>query len=238
MKHLSVLLCFALALVAIPGFAEDKNKLDQLFEDAAKTAGMIKDRGKPRQVDKTKRPQIIIKGSEIRYNGKVLKLGEPLKKWEKVLGKSARFHGELYAWDSMGVQCRARPPERYVSEIIIHMNFKHKEPWEVEIDAQPQHAPGGRIILRDPDITPKKPFTGYLEIDGAGADRNSKVWEINWNKQGDPNKPGEKKFHQAYLPVIYSTATPPPEEYLLEFRTDRNGQEGTIYNFSITESSR
>ena len=93
MKLIHTLLFFTLTLAAITCHAEQRSKLDQLFDDAAKAAGMIKDRGKPRQVDKNKYPQIIIKGSEIRYNGQVLKFGDDMEQWEKVLGKASKSSG-------------------------------------------------------------------------------------------------------------------------------------------------
>ena len=237
MKHLSILLCFALTLVAVPGFAEDKNKLDQLFEDAAKAAGMIKDRGKPRQVDKTKFPQIIIKGSEVRYNGQVLKFGDTFVKWESVLGKSSRFTRSIYTWDNLGVIVYLKGEQRQegwrntnkISEMVIYLNFKPKDPfWDGDFITT---NPDGTPSKPPPDFKPKKSFPGYLEIDGAGVDRTSKVWEVNANKNmfGDPAK---HRFRRAHLPTIYSALTPPPELHM-QFNTDEKGQEGTIYKFTI-----
>ena len=105
MKLIHTLFFIALTLAATTCHAEQRSKLDQLFDDAAKAAGMIKDRGKPRQADKNRHPQVIIKGSEIRYNGQVLKLGDDLGQWEKVLGKASRFDRSIYTWDEVGIQC-------------------------------------------------------------------------------------------------------------------------------------
>jgi hypothetical protein len=247
MNYKFTLLLLSFTLVVNSGHAEERSKLDQLYDAAAKAAGIIKDRGKPRQVDKTKTPQFIIKGSEIRYNGIALRLGDTIDSWQRALGSPSRNDDYNYTWDDLGVQLvlrRKRSPEGWsrptnkIAQVELFFNFRKKESWEESSDARPQLRPDGSVVPQRPDSRPKSPFEGYLEIDGAGVDRNTMVWEINDIRKGYPDMWGSTTFRKSYSPVEFMAITPPPESYHMYINTDGKGREGMIYSIGINEGYR
>jgi hypothetical protein len=244
MNYKFTLLLLAFSLVVNSVHAEERSKLDQLYDAAAKAAGIIKDRGKPRQVDKTKTPQFIIKGSEIRYNGIALRLGDTIDSWQRALGSPSRRNelSHSYIWDDLGIVLAVRDelspegwsrPTNKISQVEIFLNFRKKESWEESSDARPQLRPDGSIVPRGPNPRAESPFEGYLEIDRAGVDRNTMVWEVNAIREGYPDIWGDTTFSKSYLPTKFSAITPPPESYTMIFNTDGKGREGMIYSLSI-----
>ena len=220
----------ALLLMATPASAEEKGTLDRIYKGALNAAEKVfGPEERPHKVDKTKQPQIIIKGGEMRYNGKILKPGDSLANWKKVLGKPSRFNGErIYTWDNLGIAAWLQSKEGpgytdKITEMDIYFNLKPLDP--IFKERIPGHT----------DFRPKNVFSGYLEIDGAGVDRTSKVWEVNWNKNmfDDAVRHG---FQRAHLRTIYRAVSPPPEHALdMSFHTDKNGQDGMIYYLSISD---
>lgn len=237
MRALVVWLAMVIVFAA-PGHAEEKGTLEKVYEGALKTAEKIfGPEERPHMVDKTPKPQIVIRGGDLRYNEQQLKFGDSLANWTKVLGKPSRFSGDrTYTWDGMGIviwmQYKAAHGAELTDKVAgmeIFFNFKPKDPYDDLVKTRPDGTP----IKKAPDFRPQNPFPGYLEIDGAGVDRTSKVWEVNWNKNmfGDPVKHG---FQRAHLPTIFRAVSPPPEYELdMSFRTDKKGRDGMIYSLSI-----
>ena len=230
----------ALLLIATPASAEEKGTLDRIYKGALNAAEKVfGPEERPHKVDKTKQPQIIIKGGEMRYNGKILKPGDSFANWKKVLGKPSRFSlDRIYTWDNLGIaawlQSKGADGPGFtdkITEMDIFFNQKPRDPTEGLVTTSPDGTP----IKKWPDFKPKNVFPGYLEIDGAGVDRTSKVWEVNWNKNmfDDPVRRG---FQRAHLRTIYRAVSPPPEHALdMSFHTDKNGQDGMIYYLSISD---
>ena len=234
-KHLWLTTIF---LLAAPAFAEEKGALDRIYEGALKGAEKIfGPEERPHKVDKSKQPQIIIKGGEMRFNGKMLQPGDTFANWVKVLGKPSRFSGyNIYTWDTLGIIVWLQVTEsghtiNKVTEMDIFFNFKPRDPlWDGDYITT---RPDGTPVKKKPDFKPKNTFRGYLEIDGAGVDSTSKVWEVNWNKYmfDDAAKYG---FTRAHRPTIVRAVSPPPK-LDMSFHTDKKGQEGLIYYLSISD---
>ena len=127
-----------LLLIATPASAEEKGTLDRIYEGALKGAEKVfGPEERPHKVDKNKQPQIIIKGGEMRYNGKALKLGDTFANWVKVLGKPSRFSGyNIYTWDNLGIVAglKSRGADgpgftNTISHLSVFFNHKPRDPF-------------------------------------------------------------------------------------------------------------
>ena len=150
---------------------------------------------------------------------------------------ASRFSGyNIYTWDNLGIVAglKSRGADgpgftNTISHLSVFFNHKPRDPFGDLVTTSSDGTP----IKKEPDFRPKTAFPGYLEIDGAGVDRTSKVWEVNWNKNmfGDAAKHG---FQRSHLPTIYRALSPPPK-LDMSFHTDKNGRDGLIYYLSISD---
>lgn len=145
---------------------------------AAIAVGAIKDLPPPRRVKRYAKPEITIKGSNIYFDGKPLEFGRPLSSWKNILKRNPHCDEtgtEWCVWEELGMEVSTRPKSNYgVSTIVIKLNI----PEHLLVETITPYPDG------TPDNTPKAdwlarhPFTGYLEIDGYGIDKDTKFWEV------------------------------------------------------------
>lgn len=121
------------------------------------------------EVEKGAKPEIILKGNHVMYNGTPLELGGELKDWVEVLGPYDRKPKEgiaILRWDSMGL--KVWPKNHTVDTFGIVLNHRPSPKYR-----DPGPAPG------EEGGPVKKTFSGYIEIGGVGIDRRTTVEDIN-----------------------------------------------------------
>ena len=136
---------------------------------------------KPRQVNRAAKPEIIIKDSQLFYNGKELVLGASLAEWQKILGKHSRTGQDrpaiLYIWDELGLQVLTGQPAEELGKVEQIKIYLLKNPI-YEGMYRETHSPDGKPLPPYVDRAPKKTFSGYLELDGFGIDAKTEFREL------------------------------------------------------------
>jgi hypothetical protein len=187
----------------------------ELLRRAIEVAGAIKDYG-----------ELIIRSSEISFNGKPLKLGAHIDEWKKVFGASPRSfpkHPTSYVWDDIGIEIvTAHEQITKVVQLTVYLNPKPKDPYAGMVTVWPDGSPNTPL----PDFNPKNMFRGYFELDGAGIDRQTKVWEVNALA---------KRRNKFYCMMSLNSCHAATEDnrYTLDFSTDNKKGEGLIYVFTL-----
>jgi hypothetical protein len=151
---------------------------NEVRRQAALATGAIKSNPPPRQVKKYAKPEIIIKDSNIFFEGKLLEFGRPLTSWKNIIKRKPHCDKtgvEWCVWEDLGLEVYASKEDNFgVGTIIIKISISE----DLLNDTRTSHPDG------TPDNTPKAdwlarhPFTGYLEIDGFGIDKETKFWEL------------------------------------------------------------
>jgi hypothetical protein len=167
-------------------FIEEKeptmlDRWNEARRQAAIAVGTVKDPSSARQVRRHAKPEIIVKYSNIFFDGKLLELGRPLTFWKNILRGKPRCDKtgkEWCVWEELGLEVSTSEKNNFgVKSINIKINIIESVNNELKI-SYPE---------RTHDNNPKTewlayhPFTGYLEIDGFGIDKETKFWELESN---------------------------------------------------------
>jgi len=130
-KRVGLLALLALVLPLVSSAQDTPSlgqRLGQAIEKAAKTTGALKDYGSPRQVHRGGKPELILKGEHISFNGKPLVWGKSMEEWRSVIGKgvvcSARNERPGWCkWDALGIEIAGSigKPDQ-VSTLNVHFN--------------------------------------------------------------------------------------------------------------------
>jgi hypothetical protein len=168
----NILLCILLATGAFhaagTALAQDSRKTaveiwNDAIEKAAKAGGFIKDYGESRVVHRGAKPEVILRGDQLTFNGQQLKIGQSIDAWIKVLPRERRCEsGERSGscvWDDLGLQAVLdfRNPGK-VRAFYVFLRLPE--------------------MILDTTFQPSKPFPGYLELDGFGIDAQTAFWEV------------------------------------------------------------
>jgi hypothetical protein len=196
MKQIALALCFLLQLMSCNatepsafGPAKEPSHMDlwnKLVEDAQKATGVIRDYGQPRSVKHGATPEIILSRENIRFNGRPLRLGASIDEWYEILGRNHRDYPyfNTSTWDDLGIiLVMDSVDKKTVIQISIYVNLEPKDPYAGSVT----HRPDGTPVKPTYDSKPKKPFSGYLELDGVGIDAKTKLWEIRKQVGADRN---------------------------------------------------
>lgn len=102
----------------------------------------------------------------ILFNGQRITINDPPSRALEVFGPKFRTYRSHYIWDHLGIELYTSAPgygpnpyTKLIHTISIHLN------------------PTTEGAIGKP-IEPKQRFTGYLDLDEAGIDRDSKIWEV------------------------------------------------------------
>lgn len=102
----------------------------------------------------------------ILFNGQRITINDSPSRALEVFGSEFRTYNNHYIWDHLGIEMYTYAPgygpnpyTKVIHTISIHLNTTSE----------------GVITDR---TEPKQSFKGYLELDGAGIDRDSKLWEV------------------------------------------------------------
>lgn len=162
------------------------DRWNNLVEEAKKAAGAIKDYGRPRLIKRGATPEIILSGGEVRYNGKLLRLGASIDEWSDILGRNHRdypYYGTS-TWDDLGIELVIdKKDKKTVIQMTIYVTLEPPDPYRGLVT----HHPDGTPIKPTYDTRPQKPFPGYLELDNFGIDAETKFWEIRQQASADRN---------------------------------------------------
>lgn len=214
---------------------EEPTQLDlfnELMRKGAEKAGAIPDYGKPRIVPQGAKPEIIIKGDKVTYNGKLLAFGRPINEWKKILTSKARCDSTKLAtacvWDDIGVQAGSTIGSKHeaVSYLTIILN---KRPLDSYKELEKDIPNGGATMNPSIDYSPKQAFSGYLELDGFGIDAKTEFWELL--KTANP----ERNLRCGIRDCTHPGGALSSGSGALYLTTNRNDEHGNIYEFSISQ---
>lgn len=123
------------------------------------------------QVERGGKPEAILEGGHIIYDGKPLKVGGPMDDWLGVLGSHSRGGPGIgpYLWDGLGIKIA----QNYSSSEEIVFVLNHRPPPEYNFEKRWRKEPG------EEGGPVKNTFSGYLEIGGVGIDSQTTVEDIN-----------------------------------------------------------
>lgn len=155
------------------------DRLDDLKNKAVLATGAIKKHGVPRVVARGARPEIIIKGEVIYFNGGGVRIGESLASWEKVLSAGRRCRtGDgitICLWDNWGLEIgtddKKKPSVQFMNLFLSLVDDDGENSGKVNASDGKNNRSENRVMLR-------RAFSGYLELDGFGIDSKTKFWEI------------------------------------------------------------
>lgn len=160
-------------------FIEKWNSAVKKAAEATGTDVKERDFGEPRKIPPGGKPEIILRKDKIVYNGQVLELGKTAAQWDAILPGERRCDRpakpSACAWDELGIMIvfAHKLPTR-IKDVTVYLRLP-----EVEVDdgVKLMSATGAPFPTFD-RFYPKSAFSGYLELDGYGIDRNSMFWEV------------------------------------------------------------
>jgi len=154
------------------------DRWNEVKRQAALATGAIETTDQPRHVERYAKPEIIIKGTNIFFDGRPLEFGRPLTSWKGILKRNPHCDEtgtEWCIWEELGLKVSTRAKSNFgVSTIVIYLSIPEnllEETRTTHPDGMPSNAPKADWLVRHP-------FTGYLEIDGFGIDKETKFWEL------------------------------------------------------------
>lgn len=199
---------------------------DEAVHEAKHAVGGIKEPGQPRIVKKGMTPELIISGEQITYNGKPLVMGANLRDWEDILGHPSRRDDikppALLVWDELGFDVMGDKKNK-VTQIKIYVNKRPKDPYG-EMTVRPDGTPVEPSI----DFSPKKAFSGYLEMDGFGIDAETKFWEVVKTANSNRN------IHCPLRDCSHPGGSMGENSGSIYFILNRGDENGNIYEMSIS----
>ncbi|WP_268800346.1 DUF7738 domain-containing protein [Pseudomonas huanghezhanensis] len=124
-----------------------------------------------RRIPKGAKPEIIVNDGKITFNGKILKIGDDIESWKKVIGGNPRamLDRRIYVWDDLGFKVGIGWTNTKVT--FINIIFRCKERGAVKVC--PENGGPGNTY------EPQNFFTGYVEYEGGPIDSRSTVLEAN-----------------------------------------------------------
>lgn len=151
---------------------------NEVRHQAALATGAIESTHQLRRVKRYAKPEIIIKGSDIFFDGKPLEFGRPLTLWKSILKRNPHCDEtgiEWCIWEELGLKVSTRAKSNFgVSTIVIYLSI----PENLLNETRTPHLEGKSSDAPKADWLVRHPFTGYLEIDGFGIDKETKFWEL------------------------------------------------------------
>lgn len=154
------------------------DRWNEVQRQAALATGAIKSPTPVRRVKRYTKPEIIIKGSSIFFNRELLELGRPLTTWKNILKRNPHCDetgNEWCVWEDLGLTAATSWENKLsVSTVTISLSIPEhllKETRTPYPDGTPDDTPTADWLARHP-------FTGYLEIDGFGIDKETMFSEL------------------------------------------------------------
>jgi len=165
----------------LPATKKEPTMLDRWNEvrrQAAIATGAITTYPPPRRVKRYAKPEIIINGSNIFFDGKPLEFGRPLNEWKNILNRIPHCDKtgmEWCVWEDLGLEVSTRTKSNFgVSTVNIKLSISQ----DLVEETRASPPDGTTDNTSKADWLARHPFTGYLEIDGFGIDKETKFWEL------------------------------------------------------------
>jgi hypothetical protein len=154
------------------------DRWNEVQRQAALATGALKPLPPVRHVKRYAKPEIIIKGSNVFFDGKLLEFGRPLAAWKNIIKRKPHCDEtgtEWCVWEDLGLTASTSWENKLnVSTMTINLTIPEhllKETRTAYPDGKPDNTPKA-------DWLAHHPFAGYLEIDGFGIDKETKFWEV------------------------------------------------------------
>ncbi|WP_143195953.1 hypothetical protein [Archangium sp. Cb G35] len=150
---------------------------------------------------------LLISGTSIQYNGRVLPLPGSLEDWVQLLGPHSRkveVADDVYVWDQLGIYSTALTSSTVLRSIAVQLNPPDSGPLEA------------------PRYLPRSTFQGRLCVDGSEITPHSRIEEVNRNKQG-------QLFARGYLDTIYSYDIASPTQVYVRIDLTNNERPESFY---------
>lgn len=154
-------------------------ELNNYFDEDANERRKL-DIARARVVPKGAEPEVIIRRSGISsstdpyfsdgilYNGQRITITDPPSRAIEVFGPDFRIYQNHHVWDNLGIRM-------YVSTPSQTYNNKPKPDYIQSISIELNPPPPGKPVS---PAEPSHYFSGYLDLDGAGIDSETKIWEV------------------------------------------------------------
>lgn len=162
------------------------DKFDNYLDESADQRRQV-DIKRARIVPKGAKPEIIIRRSGIGnsgnpyfsdgilFDGKRIQSNDSLSRAIEVFGHNFRTRKNVHIWDRLGVAILSYLPNHLLDtrtneiEKLIH----NPEARKIKSIIITLNSRSSQELTK-----PKYPFEGYLELDGAGIDNSTRIWEI------------------------------------------------------------
>lgn len=212
------------------------NQLSEKLEnyiDESLTRRRQLDATRARIVPKNSKPEVIIRrtgiGSSgnpyfadgILYNGQRITITDTPARAIEVFGPDFRVYQSHHIWDNLGISMYVDTPSQF-------FNNKPKPDYIQSISIELNPPPPGEPIS---PTQPSHYFSGHLDLDGAGIDSKTKIWEV----RALADRSGLSGGHP-YIICIQSRTTCKIQAYGEErsdevsFWTDKDHANGKIYS--------
>lgn len=185
--------------------------------------------GQTRKVPPGATPELILRKNQLSYNGRPLTLGSSLDAWRQVLGPETACDGDyskygIHCWNNLGIWVHtSREHGNRVDLLEVFFNQK-PDPFS---DYGPGISPfDGKPVAPGINNYHNHLFDGYLELDGAGVDAKTRVWEVADLASG--------QYTYLCIREIRSCIIGPADQkYSMGFATDDGLAKGVIYELQI-----
>ncbi|WP_152447109.1 DUF7738 domain-containing protein [Janthinobacterium sp. HH01] len=210
-------------------FIEKWNNAVKKAAEATGTDVKERDFGEPRKIPPGGKPEIILRKDKIVYNGQVLELGKTAAQWDAILPGERRCDRPVNpvacAWDELGIMIvfSDKFPKK-IKDVTIYLRLPIVE----EDDGVVRMSVTGVPLPPLNPFYPKSTFSGYLELDGYGIDRNSMFWEVL--KKTD----NKRNIHCGLRDCIVPGGNF-GRESLIYFDLDKPVMTGMVNNINITD---
>lgn len=175
----------------------------------------------PREIKRGARPEVIINGNDITFDGKRLRLGADVQEWIDVLGPNFRERLGILIWDDTGLLVTLHHQRKQeVRSLGVELNFK-----QLYSEYEPEYE------TYKPGVSnaPAHFFKGYLEINGLAIDAQSTIRETNRRSNGELSIRCSKGINICNDDISVGTGAVVPY-----FEVDSRKEDSIIYGISVS----
>ncbi|WP_230969774.1 DUF7738 domain-containing protein [Nitrogeniibacter aestuarii] len=200
--------------------------INEFARKAYEETGAVTDYGTPRTIVRGAKPEIVIQGEQIMIDGTLISVGDPIENWQLALPGNPRCTSGinsrvLCAWDDLGIEVGSSLKDHKIANFLMITIIKEeREPWNPLM-------PDGSTMPEPPDLSPRNPFPGYLELDGFGIDAETEFWEIR--ERANPERKLRCGSNDCSHPFGGFS-----EKARIYLRLNSASEHGNVYEFSIS----
>lgn len=186
----------------------------------------------PRVVPRGGKPEIILAGDGILFNGKRLKLGQSANQWDEILPGDRRCDNRddpnACAWDELGILVGfSYSKPKKITFVTFYLRLKMPDLYESAVTDLPDGTPLKKVAL----VEPAQAYRGYIELDGYGIDNKTRLWEVF--KKADVRR----KIHCGLRECV-SPSGAFGEKASIYFGLDEPSESGVINSIQISTTNK